>query len=93
MILPAQMKFELGRVVITANALQTVNSDDVLTSLNRHITGDWGDLEAEDRQVNESALRSGGRLLSAYRDGTGNRFWIITESDRQTTTVLLPEDY
>ena len=93
MILPAQMKFELGRVVITANALQTVNSDDVLTSLNRHITGDWGDLEEEDRQVNESALRSGGRLLSAYRDGTGKRFWIITESDRQSTTVLLPEDY
>lgn len=87
------MKFELGRVVITANALQTVNSDDVLTSLNRHITGDWGDLEEEDRQVNESALRSGGRLLSAYRDGTGKQFWIITESDRQTTTVLLPEDY
>jgi hypothetical protein len=93
MILPDQMKFELGRVIITANALQTVNSDDVLTALNRHITGDWGELDTEDRQENDSALLHGGRLLSAYRDGKGVRFWIITEAARQTTTVLLPDDY
>ena len=86
------MKFELGRVVITANALQTVNSDDVLTSLNRRITGDWGDLEEEDRQTNDEALQSGDRLLSAYRSGD-TKFWIITEADRSSTCVLLPEDY
>ena len=93
MILPSQMKFSLGQVVITANALQTLNADDVLTALNRHVTGDWGDLDPEDRQENESALLHGGRLLSAYCDRAGVKFWIITESDRSVTTTLLPEDY
>jgi len=32
-------------------------------------------------------------LLSAYKSATGTKFWIITESDRSVTTVLLPEDY
>jgi hypothetical protein len=31
-------------------------------------------------------------LFSAYGEGEC-RFWIITESDRSVTTVLLPEDY
>jgi hypothetical protein len=33
------------------------------------------------------------RLLSAYHDENGVKFWIITEADRSATTVLLPEDY
>jgi len=35
----------------------------------------------------------GGRLLSAYQTGSGQTFWVITESDRSVTTLLLPEDY
>jgi hypothetical protein len=93
MILPIQSKFQLGQVVITRNALDTLKANDVQTALQRHASGDWGDLEAEDRQANEMALRSGGRLLSAYQDGNGVRFWIITEHDRSVTTALLPEDY
>src|SRR6266542_4224733 len=35
--------------------------------LARHLAGDWGDLDADDRAVNDHALRRGeGRLLSAY---------------------------
>ena len=42
--------------------------------------------------LNDQALKDGGRLLSVY--GTGERrFWIITESDRSATTVLMPDDY
>ena len=86
------MKFPLGQVVITPNALEKLNSDDILNALNRHVVGDWGDLENEDRQTNDEALQSGDRLLSAYRSGA-TKFWIITESSREVTTVLLPEDY
>jgi hypothetical protein len=32
-------------------------------------------------------------LLSAYHTSTGLKFWILTEADRSSTTVLLPEDY
>ena len=92
MILTSQIKFPLGQVVITPNALEKLKSDDILNSLNRHILGDWGELDAEDRQTNDEALQSGDRLLSAYRSGQ-TKFWIITEASREVTTVLLPEDY
>jgi hypothetical protein len=60
--------------------------------LARHATGDWGDLCAFDRRQNEIALRDGYRVLSSY-DVAEKSVWIITESDRSITTILLPEEY
>jgi len=67
-------------------------------SLYRHSHGDWGDLDEEDKQSNDQALKAGLRLLSAYND---ERFpkhgvsviWIITEADRSSTTILFPDEY
>ena len=59
----------------------------------RHRRGDWGDLKDEDKEENEASLREGFRILSAYVSETGIRFWIITEADRSSTCVLLPEEY
>lgn len=85
-------KFQLGEVVITANAAQHLDTIAVNEALRRHAAGDWGDLCPEDACENEFSLKAGFRLLSAY--GTGERrFWIITEADRSTTTILMPEDY
>lgn len=56
----------------------------------RHLRGDWGDLDEEDRQANADAKIHGGRLLSAYHLKDGTKIWII-EDDH--VTVLLPEDY
>lgn len=82
----------LGEIVITANASLQLMTEEVLTALSRHRSGDWGDLCPEDIQANEEALMEGGRLLSAYGSGH-DRFWIITEADRSVTTVLMPDDY
>jgi hypothetical protein len=60
--------------------------------LRRHVRGDWGDLDLADKAANETALKHGGRILSAY-DTQGGRLWIITEADRSVTTILLPEEY
>ena len=86
-------RFKLGRTVITANAQNTLHSEDVYACLCRHQSGDWGDVCKEDNQANEGALKHGGRLLSVYHDRQGTKFWIITEADRSVTTILLPEDY
>jgi len=67
-------------------------------SLNRHVKGDWGNLDDEDKRTNDQALKEGARLLSAYDD---DRFpqhgvatiWIITEADRSVTTILFPDEY
>ena len=87
-----EIRFPLGEVVITANAGLRLSTEEVLSALRRHASGDWGDLCPEDTLANHDALNQGGRLLSAYGQGI-HRFWIITESDRSVTTVLLPEDY
>ena len=86
-------KFSLGRLCITAAAAQVVSSQEVLQAVARHAAGDWGDLDTHDLAANEKALRNGGRLLSVYETNGGSRFYVITESDRQVTTLLLPEDY
>jgi len=85
--------FELGETVITANAHAVLTSADVQAALDRHQRGDWGELEPADRVANERALINGSRILSAYISGHGVKFWLITEADRSSTTVLLPEDY
>lgn len=84
--------FPLGNVVITANASLRLKTEEVLTALRRHASGDWGDLCPEDTLANNTALRHAGRLFSVYGNDA-NRFWVITEADRSATTVLLPEDY
>lgn len=86
-------KFRLGRIVATPNALAQLTPEDILLGIQRHQAGDWGDVEAHDRQENELSLQQGRRLLSVYRSVRGVRFWLITEADRSVTTVLLPEDY
>ncbi|WP_448620067.1 hypothetical protein [Geodermatophilus sp. URMC 65] len=58
----------------------------------RHVQGDWGDLDEEDKQENEFSVLRHLRILSAYKVGEG-KLWVITEADRSVTTILLPEEY
>jgi hypothetical protein len=86
-------KFRLGHIVSTPNALSQLTHEDILAGIQRHQAGDWGEVDAHDRAANDGALRDGTRLFSVYRSAAGIRFWIITEADRSSTTILLPEDY
>jgi hypothetical protein len=52
-----------------------------------------GALAALDRAENERSVAAGFRLLSAYTLSDGTRIWIITEADRSSTCLLLPEEY
>jgi hypothetical protein len=86
-------KFRIGRIVSTPNALQSLAPEDIVSGISKHMAGDWGDVDEDDRQANERALIRGARLWSVYEAGNCLRFWIITEADRSVTTILLPEDY
>lgn len=86
-------KFRLGRIVTTPHALEVIPHYDITASITRHQAGDWGELTPEGHRANDRALVNGTRILSAYRSGSGAKFWLITEADRSRTTVLLPEDY
>lgn len=86
-------KFPLGRTLITPGALEALSPTSIHTALARHVSGDWGDVCTDDARANERALVEGTRLLSVYRDGSGTKFWIITEADRSATTILIPSEY
>jgi len=65
-----------------------------------HLSGDWGDLDDEDKQANDQALISGARIISAYHLPSFDRLkiWIITEAannhgERYCTTILFPSEY
>lgn len=90
-----QPLFPLGQVVATPGALSALveAGQTPFEFLQRHSRGDWGELDAQDIQENELSLREGFRLLSAYTLASGQRLWIITESDRSVSTLLLPSDY
>jgi hypothetical protein len=95
-----KVKFNLGQVVATPAALDTLTRVGIsgYDLLSRHAQGDWGNLDDEDRQANDNALKYGSRLLSSYLLSDGSKVWIITEAaddqgKREATTILLPEDY
>ena len=91
-VITVKPRFNPGRLMITRNAKNALPRGEVDAAINRHLSGDWGDVCQSDWQRNEQALRDGDRLLSVYQTQAGEKFWIITESDRSTTTVLLPSD-
>ena len=85
--------FPLGRILITSAVEESIAREEIDAALGRHARGDWGDLCASDAQLNELSLREGGRLFSSFTDRMQTRFYVITESDRSVTTVLVPADY
>ena len=87
--------FPLGQIVATPGALAALERAKQTPTcfLARHATGDWGELEPVDVAENEYSVAHGFRLLSSYKTEAGEKIWIITEADRSTTTLLLPEEY
>jgi hypothetical protein len=85
--------FQVGVVVITPGAELVLSHEDIMRGLQRHVCGDWGELDLEDRSRNDEALIEDYRLFSRYVTEENIVFYIITEGDRSYTTILLPQDY
>lgn len=101
-------KFELGQVVATSGALgvlEEVYADNnshltpfecAMCFVMLHVQGKWGSICPEDAKLNEQAIKdkkNRGRVVSSYDLNDNAKIWVITEADRSTTTVLLPEEY
>jgi len=88
--LPTIPLFPSGRMVATPGALALLDETNKspLEFLSRHLRGDWGDLDQEDKTENELALKFGFRLLSSYQVTETEKLWVITEADRSVTAPL-----
>jgi hypothetical protein len=87
-------KFPLGQIVATPGALKALEEAGQTPEffLERHVQGDWGEVCPEDKELNDQALVVGARVLSAYQTLRGTKIWIITEADRSSTCLLLPDE-
>ena len=77
---------------LMANSLNSEIVQVIGDCLNKHEHGDWGIVSDEDKKLNDEAVENGFRVLSAYKVDE-KKIWIITEADRESTTILLPEEY
>jgi len=85
--------FSLGEIVVTPGQAGQLHLGEIASAVRRHAGGDWGELDEPDRQVNYQRVEGGGPIASIYKSSSGLKFYVLTEADRRTTTVLLPEEY
>ena len=87
--------FPLGNVFMTIGAREALegSNEQPFDFLSRHQTGDYGFVCDEDKQENDLSVKEGFRILSSYLTAKGVKFYIITEADRGSTTLLLPSEY
>jgi hypothetical protein len=88
------MKFQLGVVIVTPRATQALaesalSLDDLLA---RHQSGDWGDISAAERRLNDEGVAQRFNLVSTYRTRRGDRLTVVTRADRGSTFVHLSMD-
>jgi hypothetical protein len=94
-VIPTKPLFKLGRVVLTPGAAEVLDASDQSpwTFLIRHMSGDWGELDPGDKKLNDEAVREGSRIMSVYLAANGSKLWVISEADRSSTAILLPDEY
>ena len=89
--------FELGTVVASSNLQQRLGDKAhrlLPKIIARHSAGDWGDVDDEEAKINNDAVVNADvRIMSVYKLKDDLEIWAITEADRSSTTLLLPEDY
>ncbi|WP_392562278.1 DUF6094 domain-containing protein [Orbus sturtevantii] len=95
----------VGRTVCTKKIKALCDQDfnvalAISASFARYEKGDWGEMEASDKRLNDRAVKQGqkgDRLFASYHINDDIKLWIITEwqGDAQgfITTFMLPEEY
>lgn len=95
--------FNLGKVVCTATVNNAMMENkhfakDIFSAMERYCNKDWGDLDAEDKQINDDALNypEDLYLLAAYKTCKG-KIYIITNiisemAGDNATTICFPSE-
>ena len=60
-------KFRLGQIVVTSNANASLSPEMIQDGLQRHAAGDWGNVCADDAELNNQALVAGPCALCLWR--------------------------
>lgn len=93
-----KIKFELGQLVETygvhsACVKSPRFAEEVMNSLKRYLSCDWGNLCRDDKRLNDFAVKSGDDRILAKYETSISPIYIITECDRSCTTILFTHEY
>jgi hypothetical protein len=88
-------RFPLGSLSLTPGAIESLEEagQQPQEFINRHARLEQGELCDEDHRENLFSVDKVLRLFSAFKTVKGEKLWVITESDRSATTILLPSEY
>lgn len=86
--------FDLGQIHTTRGVQNNVSAEEIKDALTKHGAGDFGSVDADSIELNAKAIdEKYGDVLSEFTSSKGISFWIQTEVDLHSTTVLLPDEY
>ena len=85
-------KFPLGQTLATVDVLRILSAEEIQNALNRHSSGEWGDCDPIHRAKNDLALRDHMKLISVFHSRCGDKFCVVTDSERLSTTILLQKE-
>jgi hypothetical protein len=85
------IKFEVGQLVVTPTAAAAIAENGVTLDalMQRHQSGDWGEISPAIHAVNERGISDQFNLQSGYALPDGRRVVIVTNRDRSATMVHL----
>lgn len=87
--------FPLGQVFLTHGAIEALDEAEQPAEefLRRHARLEQGELCDADHKENLFSVDKELRIFSAYKTAKGEKLWVITEADRNSTTIWLPDEY
>jgi len=94
-------KFELGELISTKGVVRRIWAQKgfgahVLRSLNRYTRCDWGEMDDEDKEMNDMAIGPNEDSVLAVYEHPKHPEWKIvinTEADRSVTTIHFPHEH
>jgi len=93
-------KFELGELVCASDVMERIWAQNgfgayVLRSLNRYTRCDWGEMNDEDKEMNDMAIGPNEDSVLAVYEHSKHPEWkivITTEIDRSVTTIRFSDE-
>lgn len=64
----------------------------IMESIKKYKNKDWGDMCSEDKERNDEAVNTRNRIVAKYKY-KNESIYIITERNKEITTILFCEEY
>lgn len=86
-------RFDPGKINYSLKAAFTFSQEQLQDALAKHLSCDWGNVDAEMQEWNDFAVKNAEEIKSYYLIQKAGVIEIVTTGDRSATTIMLPSEY